>query len=311
MNTSPKLSAWEIEERCERLFREAGPFWHLYTREDHPVFLPDADSFRLAMNTTAVCLKLHPEIRTLTFEWMTNHHHGLYAAERKSLVGDYFEDLTGMLRWNLRQNGRIVDLSGLNPKPREITTLRDLRNVLVYSNRNGYLVSPDHTPFSYPWGANKYYFNPEAKQRFADSATPVGGRERRELLHSRRADSLSDLMMTDGYISPMCFCDISLGEALFQNAHQYFTLLSRNVESFKSIAAEIGESIFYTDEELFFFVCTLSAKQHNQPNPTLLPKDAKIELAKTLRFDYNASNKQIARILRLSRQVTDSLFPNR
>lgn len=311
MKAQSKRVAWEIEERCERLFQEAGPFWHLYTREDQPVFLPDEDSFRLAMNSTAICLKLHPEIRTLTFEWMSNHHHGLYAAKREAQVTDFFEDLTDMLRRSLRQNGRPADLSGLNPRPREITSLSDLRNVLVYANRNGYLVSPDHTPFSYPWGANKYYFNPEAKQRFHDSSRPVGARERRALAHSRRADALFDLRILDGCISPMCFCDIPLGEAFFHNAHQYFAHLSRNVESYKAIACEIGESIFYTDEELFSLTGSLSAKQFDQKNPTLLPNDAKIGLAKTLRFEYNASNKQIARLLRLSRQVVDALFPNR
>jgi len=44
-------------------------------------------------------------------------------------------------------------------------------------------------------------------------------------------------------------------------------------------------------------------------NPFILDKSSKIELAKKLHFDYNASNKQIKRILRLDEHIVNSLFP--
>lgn len=40
-----------------------------------------------------------------------------------------------------------------------INDLKALREAIVYVNRNGYVVNPSHTPFSYPWGTGRYYFN--------------------------------------------------------------------------------------------------------------------------------------------------------
>lgn len=303
----PNLSNYERNSLCEARFRDSGPFWHLYTSEKHPVFLSDETSFKTAMNIIALCAKLHPDVTTLTFEWMTNHYHGVHSCSKNTLEA-FFGEMIKLLDKSLRALGRTT-LRNLEFNLREITSLKDLRNVIAYSNRNGYLVSPHHSPFSYPWGANKYYFNADAKLRVREAGKPLGLMQRRELFHTKRADRMEDLTMLDGYISPMCFCDIEKGESMYLDCHQYFYTVSRNLESHRTIASEISESVFYTDEELFASICAISSKQYGQPNPSLVPKEAIIELAKTMYFDFNASNKQICRILHLDQSTVNSLFP--
>lgn len=46
-------------------------------------------------------------------------------------------------------------------------------------------------------------------------------------------------------------------------------------------------------------------------SPGLLPKDAKIEIAKTLHYDYNADNKKIARMLKLDIHILNGMFTSR
>ena len=304
----PNLSNYERNCLCDARFRDSGPYWHLYTSEKHPVFLSDEASFRTAMNIIAFCSKLHPDVTTLTFEWMTNHYHGVHRGSKNALEA-FFREIIIALDKSLRASGKTSTPGDLSFSLREITSLKDLRNVIAYNNRNGFLVSPDHSPFSYPWGANKYYFNAEAKLRFLESGKPSGLMQRRELFHTKRADRIQDLIMLDGYACPMCFCDIKEGESMYLNCHQYFYAVSRNLESHKAIAAEISESVFYTDEELFASICAISSKQFGQPNPSLVPKEAIIDLAKTMHFDFNASNKQICRILHLDQSNVNSLFP--
>ena len=77
----------------------------------------------------------------------------------------------------------------------------------------------------------------------------------------------------------------------------------------KEIASLIGESIFYNDIELYSLCSRLAKEQYNTPNPSLVPKDGKIALANTLHYDYNASNKQIVRLLKLEINTVNSLFP--
>ena len=194
---------------------------------------------------------------------------------------------------------------------RQITTLNDARNVTVYNNRNGFLVCPDFSPFSYPYGANSFYFNPAARDLYqlerktASNATI----ERIVKTHVGRAIS-APVYTVQGQISPLCFCDIGCGERLFRNASHYFNCLSKNVESQKLIAQEIGERIFYSDDELYSLVFSLSMKQYHFP-PSQLPKEAKLQLAKTLHYEYNAGNKQITRLLKIDISIVNELFPAR
>ena len=71
-------------------------------------------------------------------------------------------------------------------------------------------------------------------------------RWKRSAFHSNLGDNLTGLNHLDGYVSPMCFCHIRLAEGLFINAHQFFSKITKSVESSAAIAKEIGESVFYT-----------------------------------------------------------------
>ena len=89
----------------------------------------------------------------------------------------------------------------------------------------------------------------------------------------------------------------------------YFNLVSRQVESYSQIAKELGDSVFYTDEEMYSAIYSHCAKKYDVKNLTLLGRDDKIEVAKMMKYDYNASNSQIMRILKLDERILDELFP--
>ena len=65
----------EQEGRCSLLFTQSQPFWNLWTPENHPVFLPDKEAFMAAMSILAICARMIPEVRIITFQLMTNHLH--------------------------------------------------------------------------------------------------------------------------------------------------------------------------------------------------------------------------------------------
>ena len=109
----------------------------------------------------------------------------------------------------------------------------------------------------------------------------------------------------------MSFCSISFGEGLFRCASHYFREISRNIESQKDIAKELGEQVFYTDDELFSVVLTICKDKYDGQKPSLLPVAAKSELALLLHNEYNAGNKQIQRMLRLEASFVNSLLPQK
>ena len=110
-------------------------------------------------------------------------------------------------------------------------------------------------------------------------------------------------------MSPFSFCDVGTAMALFRDAHHYFHMVSRDVESQRLMAKELGESVFYSDTELFNAVSLFIRDKYGLLSPPALPKESKIETALWMHHNYNAGNKQICRILKLEPSVVDALFP--
>ena len=255
----------------------------------------------------AIAAKLSPDITIITFELMTNHLHILAAGNVSKLL-EMFELVKRYLMQMASRAERTINWVAFKPGIRTLNNLQDARNVLVYDNRNGFLVRPDYTPFSYPWGANFCYFNPNEKKRYLESAIYTTCRERRAISHSHKSDTVRGLRSLDGAISPFSFCDIAAGESLFRDASHYFYSLGRNIEQNTEIAKEIGESISYTEDELYAAVCSKCQKEYGTVNPAQIPSDAKIAIAKMMRNNYNATSKQIQRMLRLDFSIISSLF---
>ncbi len=155
-----KIPFREQEIRCEMQFRELGNCWHVYTPEQFPIVFGTNDDFKAGMNLVAICAIAFPDVKILTFEIMSNHMH-LCVSGLEERVKAFAAMLTKFLERYMKGTSRPIDLSEWNRIPRQISDLNDIRNVIAYINRNGYLVNPDSTPFSYPWGANRFYFNPE------------------------------------------------------------------------------------------------------------------------------------------------------
>ena len=293
----------ESERLCLSHFERFDNLWHLWTLEDHGIIFPENKSFEAGMSIIGICSRLFPDILIFTFELMSNHLHLTMAGKERRI-----KLMFNALHYFLRRRSK-ADLSQWECRLRRIESLADARAVIAYNNRNGFLVNDYESPFSYPWGANRFYFNPEAKARYLANSSPFGFTDRRKACASHKADAISDLRKLDGYVSPMSFCDISAGEQFFRSASHYFNEISRNIESQKMIAQEIGERIFYTDNELFRVVTSICNSKFDTSRPSLLPKDAKVEIAKALHYDYNANNKQIQRMLNLDKMIVDALFP--
>ena len=291
------------------MFDSAGPFWHLWSSEDAPLLFSSEDDFKAGMCIVGICTLLSPEIKNYTFELMSNHAHFTVGGNYDAVLEFCKRFKRYLSRW-LAASGKTADLSAWEMSIREIESLKDCRNVIAYNNRNGFLVNPEETPFSYLWGANRYYFNREAKMRYESIDKQfMSKRAKRDLIHSHDADGITGPVMVDGYACPLGFCAIEEAERLFRNASHYLYLITSNIESQKEIAAEIGERIFYNDNELFSACARMAKKLFGESRPSVLTKEEKISLAKTLHYDYNAGNKQISRMLSLDTSVVTALFP--
>lgn len=297
------------DEACEIDFRSKGPYWHIYTPGDlTEIIFTCPEDFIFGMNLMAVCLAMFPGLRIVTFTLMNNHFHIILAGSREDALS-FFELYRKRLKRFLAGQGRYPDFSALVPDAFEIPDLQALRNEIVYVNRNGYVVQPEHTPYSYPWSAGVYYFNPLLAGVPRIQLSSLSQPEQRKLYHGRLMELPKHYEVTGQMINPSSFCSIQEGEACYRNAHQYFRLLSRNQEAGSGIARRLADTAFLTDEEMFGVARNLAAKEYGVRSLGTLPPEAKTALAKKLHFDYRAAPRQIRRLLKMDPAVLEALFP--
>ena len=309
-------SFFEKEDRCRRVFdwtlRKYGGVWHLCTPgEKQSIVFKNPEDYVFAMTLVAMCAYDCPRVQIITFEIMSNHVHFVLCGN-ETYVKDFFALFKRRLLRYLTTRYGPTDLTNfVCEKPIPIETLESLRNQICYTNRNNFVVDPNHTPFSYPYGANSYYFTPKAGKQKEGVFGNLTLREKRKLTHTREPAYPDDYIITDGYFSPMNYCRVDIGEAAFRDARHYFNKLAKDIESYKEIAAIIGDSIYYTDDELFDVVRRVCKEKYEGQRPTLLGRNEKTELARMLHYDYNADNEKIKRMLNLPAAYLDQLFPTR
>jgi len=309
------------ESVCEAAFARGGPYWHLYTDgEGMPIFFAEPVDFVFGITLLGIIAAEFPRCRIITFTLMSNHIHIILAGSEADIRA-FFSLFRARLQRYLARKKRFWPSERFEASLFRIPDLRALRSEIIYVNRNGYVVSPACTPFSYWWSAGVFLFNPMARMLPTLAFAELTLRERREMCHCRDATLpdhyrvLPDLPLPgDEYAGPVLaapsFCALEEAESFFRDAHQYFRLLSKDQEAQAEVARRLGDKVFLTDDELFGAVCALCAKEYDVSNPVLVPADGKLDLARKMHFNYNASNRQIQRMLRLSPAIVDDLFPN-
>lgn len=290
----------EKERRCEATFLSAGPYWHVYTSgKEMSILFADINDFKFAMNVIAQASRKYPELMIIAFEVMSNHFHFVISGE-ESIIQAFFE----FIRKRISRSIPEIKKAKLTIKP--INDLQSLRNNIVYTNRNGYVADYNYTPFSYPWGTGRYYFTQfPLEKEYSDIYTG----SRRKMFRGRDPKLPGDWRTIDGYIAPISYCSIAFGMAIFRDAHHYFSLVSKNVEAYSELAAEIDDGEFLTDTELFTQVIKIVKSDYGLNALKDLSKAQKLDLARKLHYNYRSSNGQIRRMLNLTQYEVDTLFP--
>lgn len=291
-------------------FTEDVQLWHLCTPgELSGVLFRNHSDYVYGMNLVGlVAAMFRGRVQLYTFQIMSNHFHFVLKGEKEE-VFKFFRELYIRMKKFLVLQGRFSDFKGFFPSLFPINDISYLRNVIAYVNRNGYLVDRNSTPFSYKWGANRYFFSPlnEYEPLLKSPLSDISINSKRGIFHTHFNDFPENYYLIEGYISPLCYVGIEEAESIFKSAHHYYSLVSRQVEMFSSISNQIGDMIVYTDEELTSVLYSICRSRYGC-KPFDIDKNAKIELAKELHFKYNASNQQIRRVMRLDIDVVNALF---
>lgn len=283
-------------------------FYHVCTSEDHQdIFLLDSD-YETAINILALCLALFEDLSIYSFAFMSNHIHLLMSGSLER-IREFWKFYVKTLSRYYRAEGRSETFSDLTINLHPIRDNDYMQNVVAYIHRNPSVADRNISPCNYRWSTGRYFFNSEAQIRYSKCKKKVTLKQRQLYSRSRKFDDVASFFETDNYISPMCFCKIAEGEKCFSSANQYLYLLTKNIESTKEIASLIGERITYADYELYPVIKKMSSNLFLIDDLSSLTPNQKVRIAKSLHYDYNSSNKQISRLLKLEISVVNDLYP--
>lgn len=302
------LDNFAAMDRCELQFIEGGPYWHLCTPGNiSGMIFSNEEDFKFGISLLALALFSVPGLKLLTFALMNNHLH-LAIEGPEERAEEFWAFFLKHLRRYLRTRNRTIADRWLEKKLIHIEDLRQLRNTIAYVNRNGYVSDCNHTPFSYPWSGGRYMFNgnltPEGKE-FASMTL----RERRSLFAVRNPPECPSMIVSSGYVSPLSFCAFARAQGFFTSAHHYFSILTKQMESYSEIATSVGDLVFMVDEELKRAAVSFSHKKYGTGKLNNLAISDKVEVANYLHFECHASNESIRRVLFLTASEVNSLFP--
>lgn len=292
------------EQECADVFNRLGTVFNANTPEMHPTIFNTSEDYMAGMSIFGISAMMFPKMRFFAFQLMSNHIHMVVSGD-KEYIKEFFSYFKERLD---RHFDSQVDLSGFELKCFPVNDLAYFRNCIAYTNRNGFVVCDCFTPFSYPWGTSPYFFQPMVKQYAICCGKPLGIAMVRQLMHTKVADQFKDVKTIEGYVSPMEFCDIATAESVFRDAKQYFYNISTKVEAYSAIAKSLGESVYYNDNDLFLVAKKIASSCFGCEDLRALDAKQKIEIAKRLHFDYNASTKQIQRLLKINPEILESIF---
>ena len=302
------LNFSEKERICESIFIANGPYWHIYTdgTKMQNIFCCEED-FKTGMWCLAAGVHLCKEVQMLTFELMGNHAHLILAGQRKACIRA-FDLFVARLKKAFPKRERAIDWSQFKMDILPIESLQALRNEIIYANRNAFVANPTYTPDSYPWGGGCAYFCTWLKHLVTSDIGKLPIRTQRAFLHTKQIAPFADLREINSMPFIPSFCNIALGESMFRDARSYFNSLTRNAEAFSQIASRLKDAIFLTDDELYSAMISFINKEYSVRKVEELSSKQKIDTARHMHFNYNASNQQLRRLLRMDIAILEEMF---
>jgi hypothetical protein len=296
-------------DTCERLFQDGGPFYHVCTKgAETDIYFRNEEEMNLALNVIALAV-FATGCRLLAFAVMSNHFHFVIEGPVEVCVS-FFEEFKSRLckvlpSASAREEARKCTVSYIR-----IEDLAQLRAEIAYVIRNPFVANRNVNMFSYPWCSGYLCFNgTRSLMREGEQLCKKSIDYRRSFMRSRSAEVNPEIVLLDGVAMPSCFVDYRRTESFFEDARDFQHCLLKNVESQVVIAKRIGETVSLDDYELRSVMFQKCNTDYRVSSPKELNNADFVMLAKTLKYEYGASNAQLARILNKPSYLIDQIFP--
>ena len=268
-----------------------------HTRED----------FVTAMNDVAMC-SLRFDVRILCFCLMSNHFHFILEGSHEECYA-FMAEFKRICSMRMRRgNGDINALRNVDLHFDVLDTQEYLENAIAYVLRNPLAAHIIVMPYFYEWSSAMAYFR-GGRLPEGIALSTLSQRKRREILRSRY-DAVPDsfILTGQGYVDPVCYIALEEVEKIYYHPSRLLMAMSRRVENEFEISTGAANRIIISDSELKTQIRELISHEFGVTSLSQLSADDRLRLCLLLKRNFNASVKQIARVLRLSQSVVASVL---
>lgn len=302
-------------------------FFHVCTDGNRlPWIFKDTEDFVRGMNRSAICSYL-TGVRLYSFVLMDNHVHFVCCGTKpacKDFINKY-KNLSGKsisAKYGIKRY-----LKGLDSKVIPILSQESLMETICYIDRNPIAAGFGALPAEYPWGSSRYLFREEYQPFHGISTARVSFaavqqhlnreeqhpeyrklgdltvRERWKYLGSRTPLPPDWVIDKNGMILPQNFLQLREVEELFKTPSRYLYFLSKKLEGKVDELLSGGHSTFIPDKFLRPIVSRIALEMYGSGDLNTLGINARMAIARKLRYEYAATVKQISRMLYLNADV--------
>lgn len=277
-------------------------FFHVCTDGNELSWMfKDKEDFIHGVNRILICAFL-TGVKVYAYSLMDNHvHFVLYGTmpQCKLFINKY-KAMTG--RWIGLKYGMEQYLYHLSSQIIRIDSEEVLLDTISYIDRNPTVAGYRYLPVDYPWGSARFMFRKEVDFGPVRKISEISSRELRKLLRTRITVPGDLLVDSDGMLLPTQILEIAAAERLYKSPVRYIYFLSKKLEGKIELLMDQNGKSFIPDIEMRKIVENISNEMFGTSLIHTLDFNARIALARKLRYEYASTPKQISRMVNINHE---------
>ena len=272
-----------------------------------PWMFQNESDFVAGINRIGICY-LRTDVKVIAFVLMDNHVHfvlrGTMPQCKKFIT--LYKQLTGTwirVKYGLNDFLRLLPTNILL-----LETEERLLNTIAYIDRNPVVAGYKYLATEYPWGSARYVFKDIREISDTSPLSALSCRSQRTLLSTRITLPEDWRIDNKGMICPGFFMDFSVIESYFKTPVRYSYFLAKKLEGVVEQELDSSQRTFIPDIELREIVRKMISQDYGKDSVTELDVNARISIARKLRWRYASTLKQISRMVHLDRAALDGFI---
>ena len=203
-------------------------------------------------------------------------------------------------------SGEVKGLKDINVRIDRIDSQEYLENAISYVLRNPIAAGVFMMPYHYEWSSISLYFSGNCEVP-REKLNDMSLRKRRKLLHSHQVIPDTYVVNANGMILPQCYVDIKMVEDIFRHPARLMASLARKIENDVEIRLGIIGQVAITDQELLTQMNELIRLEFRCNSLYQLTMEDRMKLCLSLKRNFGAGVKQIARVTRLNPEIVEKI----